>query len=66
MNYIDILNNEKVIENYNVIDRINPYPFNHGLKHVKDVCKIMDNLCNTLGIADDEKEDLLIKNIYII
>ena len=46
MNYIDILNNNKVIENYNKIDDINPYPFNHGLKHVKNVCKIMDKLCD--------------------
>ena len=60
MNYINILNNNVVIDNYNKIDKINPYPFNHGLKHVKNVCKIMDNLCTTLGIKDEEKEALLI------
>ena len=60
MNYIDILNNEKVIENYNAIDKINPFPFNHGLKHVKNVCKIMDKLCDTLNITGEEKEALLI------
>ena len=60
MNYIDILNNDKVIENYNKIDDINPYPFNHGLKHVKNVCKIMDKLCGTLDITGEEKEALLI------
>ena len=60
MNYIDILNNDKVIENYNKIDDINPYPFNHGLKHVKNVCKIMDKLCSTLEISGEEKEALLI------
>lgn len=60
MNYIDILNNNKVIENYNKIDDINPYPFNHGLKHVKNVCKIMDKLCSTLDITGEEKEALLI------
>ena len=60
MNYIDILNNPKVIENYNKIDEINPYPFNHGLRHVKNVCKIMDNLCDTLNISGEEKEALLI------
>ena len=60
MNYIDILNNDKVIENYNKIDDINPYPFNHGLKHVKNVCKIMDKLCSTLDITGEEKEALLI------
>ena len=60
MNYIDILNNNKVIENYNKIDNINPYSFNHGLKHVKNVCNIMDKLCGTLDITGEEKDALLI------
>lgn len=59
-NYIDILNNDKVIENYNKIDAINPYPFNHGLKHVKNVCSIMDKLCDKLNISWEEKDALLI------
>ena len=58
--YIDILNNDKVIENYNKIDAINPYPFNHGLKHVKNVCCIMDRLCDKLNIIWEEKGALLI------
>ncbi len=60
MNYKDILNNEDVINEYKKIDAINPYPFNHGLKHVKNVCKIMEKLCDLLGIDGDEKEALLI------
>lgn len=60
MNYIDILNDKRVIENYQKVDDINPYPFNHGLKHVKNVCKLMDRLCATLGIDGSEKEALLI------
>ncbi len=58
--YIDILNNDKVIEHYNKIDAINPYPFNHGLKHVKNVCNIMDKLCDKLNITWEEKDSLLI------
>jgi hypothetical protein len=60
MTYIDFLNNDKVVENYNKIDMINPFPFNHGIKHVKNVCKIMDRLCSTLEITGEEKEALLI------
>ena len=60
MNYIDILNDERVIDNYNKIDEINPFPFNHGLKHVKNVCNIMDKLCDSLNIGGEEKEALLI------
>ena len=60
MNYKDILNNEKVIQIYKQIDLINPSAFDHGTKHVNNVCKIMNNLCNTLKIDKDEKEALLI------
>ena len=60
MNYTDILNNSKVIENYNKIDKINVDSFNHGLKHAKNVCKIMDELCNLLEINSEKKEALLI------
>ena len=58
--YIDILNDDKVIENYNKIDAINPFLFNHGLKHVKNVCNIMDKLCDKLDITWEEKDALLI------
>lgn len=64
MNYIDILNNDKVIENYNKIDNVNPFPFNHGLKHVKNVCNIMDRLCSILCITGEEKEALLIASAF--
>lgn len=60
LNYIDILNDNQVIKNYNRIDEINPYVFNHWLKHVKNVCDIMDRLCDKLGIVWEEKEALLI------
>lgn len=60
INYIDILNNNKVIEHYNKIDEINPYVFNHGLKHVKNVCNIMNRLCDKLDINWEEKDALLV------
>ena len=59
-NYIDILSNDKVIENYNKIDSVNSYPFNHWLKHVRNVCDIMKRLCDKLNIVGDERESLLI------
>lgn len=60
MNYIDVLNDKKVIDCYNKIDEVNQYPFNHGLKHIKNVCKIMDKLTDSLGIDGEEKGALLI------
>ena len=60
MNYKEILKNRCVQEQYNEIDKINPFPFNHGLKHVQNVCKIMEKLCNVLKINGEKKEALLI------
>lgn len=60
MKYKDILNDELVKEQYNKIDAINPFPFNHGLKHVQNVCKIMEKICDILKIEDEQKEALLI------
>ena len=58
--YKDILENSFIKNEYNKIDSINPYPFNHGLRHVKNVCNIMNNLCDTFKIEGDKKEALLI------
>ena len=60
LNYKDILNNKEIIEEYRKIDSINPYPFNHGLRHINNVCNIMDRLTDTLGFDGEKKEALLI------
>ena len=60
ISYKDILENDFIKKEYEKIDGINPYPFNHGLKHVTNVCNIMDKLCNVLNIDDEKKEALLI------
>lgn len=60
MNYLDFLNNPKVIEIYNKIDEVNDEPFHHGLKHIKTVCQTMETLCSIFNIEGDEKDALLI------
>ena len=60
MNYKDILKNKCVQEQYNKIDKINRFPFNHGLKHVQNVCNIMEKLCDVLKISGEKKDALLI------
>ena len=60
MNYIEILNDPKIIDIYRKIDDANSEPFSHGMKHIKNVCTIMNDLCDTLGIPSDMKEALLI------
>ena len=60
ISYKDILENDFIKNEYNKIDSINPYPFNHGLRHVKNVCSIMDKLCDILKIEKERKKALLI------
>ena len=52
MNYIDILNDSRVIERYNKNDEISKDIFNHGLKHIKNVCNIMNEICDVLVSAE--------------
>lgn len=60
MDYIDFLNEEIVKEQYNKIDLINPYAFNHDLKHIRNVWNIMQRLCDTLEINGEENERKLL------
>lgn len=60
MNYTDILNDSKVKNLYNEVDKFNKEPFSHGMKHIMNVCNIMNDLCNTLNIDNDMKEALLL------
>ena len=58
--YKDILQNKQVIAGYEKIDAINPYPFNHGLKHINNVCKIASRLCDKLGVDEEIRNAVLI------
>lgn len=60
MNYSDILNDSKIIDIYKKIDEINKEPFSHGMKHIKNVCNIMEELCEVLNIEKGMKDALLI------
>ena len=60
MNYKDILNSKVVIDEYKKIDEVNAVPFNHGMKHINNVCNIMNRLCDILNISGEQKDALLI------
>ena len=60
LTFMDVLNDDKIIEEYKKIDRVNKTPFNHGLNHVKNVCEIMDKLTDALNIKGEEKQCLLL------
>jgi HD superfamily phosphodiesterase len=60
INYKQILEDKIIIDEYKKIDAQNKYPFNHGLQHIKNVCEIMNKLCDALDIIGIEKDSLLI------
>lgn len=60
MNLQDIFCNQSIVDEYHKIDKNNAVPFNHGLKHVQNVVKIMQKLTDAVGITGDDQADLLI------
>lgn len=60
MTYVDVLSDELVISKYNEIDKSNPFPFNHGLKHVVNVCNLMNRLGAVLELDEEKLNALLI------
>ncbi|MCT4611743.1 MAG: HD domain-containing protein [Clostridia bacterium] len=63
MNYIDVLNDSKIIRIYGEIDKTNPYPFNHGLKHINNVLENVNRMVEMIEISDIDKRDLLIATV---
>lgn len=60
MNYINIINDEKITKLFKEIDKHNDNQFNHGLQHVKNVIENMIKLTKLLGIDEIELNYLLI------
>jgi len=60
MTYVDVLSDEFVVDKYRKIDKENPFPFNHGLKHIINVCNLMNRLGAILEIDKEQLDALLI------
>lgn len=58
-----ILNNVEILSKYEMIDKINPYPFNHGMGHIKNVVSLVDDIANCFGLNDREVEILKVCEI---
>ncbi|MCT4612089.1 MAG: HD domain-containing protein [Clostridia bacterium] len=63
MNYIDLLNDERVIEIYKTIDEDNPYPISHGMKHINTVVSNVEKLVKMFELEEVDKENLLIASV---
>lgn len=64
MNLVDIIKNDpKVLEKYQAIDKVNAYPFNHGMKHINNVIALVDKIAPLFDLSEREIEILKICEI---
>ena len=64
LKYEDFLKNDYIVNEYSKIDKINPFAFSHGLRHINNVCNNMKMLCKILNIDDEMKDALLIACVF--
>lgn len=53
-----LLCDEEILQKYAAIDEINPYPFNHGMKHIENVVKLVDKIAPLFKLSSREVEIL--------
>lgn len=58
-----ILNDKEVTDKYDAIDKINPYPFNHGMKHIHNVVRLAKMASKELGLSSREQTMLLVAEV---
>lgn len=54
-----ILEDEQVKSKYEQIDKVNPYPFSHGLKHIYSVIELADRIAKIFKLG--ERETLMLE-----
>ncbi len=54
-----ILADEEILNKYRAIDKINPYPFSHGIKHIHNVLALTDKIAPVFQLT--ERETLILK-----
>lgn len=59
MNIIEkLLCDKEVLAKYAAIDKVNPYPFNHGMKHIKNVVRLAEGIAQIFDLTDRDIEIL--------
>lgn len=65
MNLIEyMLNDDTVVGEYNKIDAVNPYPSNHGMKHIYGVLDLIDRSSEVFELT--ERDILILKTCAIL
>ena len=59
-----MLSDSMVVDKYEAINRINPYPFSHGMKHILNVVNNADSLIVAFNLND--REGVILKTIAIL
>lgn len=59
MNIIErLLNDNEILKKYEAIDKVNAYPFNHGMKHIHNVVALTDKIAPLFSLTERETEVL--------
>ena len=49
-----ILADEEILNKYQEIDKVNPYPFSHGIKHIYNVLALVDKIAPVFNLSERE------------
>ena len=49
-----ILHDKAILEKYAAIDKINPYPFSHGIKHIVNCVALVDKIAPVFNLSERE------------
>lgn len=49
-----ILQDKLILNKYKAIDKVNKYPFSHGMKHIKNVVALVDKIAPVFNLSDRE------------
>lgn len=53
-----LLTDNEILDRYKSIDKVNPYPFNHGIKHINNVVALADKIAPLFNLTQREVEIL--------
>lgn len=58
-----MMSDDKILNEYAKIDKINPYPSNHGIKHIKNVLQLVDKIIPLFDLSN--REVLILKTCVV-
>ena len=59
-----MMNDPAIVDKYKAIDKVNPYPFSHGMKHIYDVLDLTDKISAVFHLS--QREILILKACEVL